>query len=126
MKNVLAGAVLLAGLAAVTPGTTAAGHVADPSGSSSVILVDGADDVWAYSEITTGFTVADRPDADVLRARIDLDEQSLRIRMKFDDLRRVATQWYRVTVRTPQESYWYVLEAKKDHWRGQIFADVDG
>jgi hypothetical protein len=99
----------------------AAGSVA-----STVVLVDGGGDVWTYSDTTIGYTPASRPDADVLRARISLGDHALNIRMSFDNLRRVATQWYRADVRTPDGTFRYVLEAKSGHWAGQMFRDVKG
>lgn len=114
-------AIVTAGMGAPVPAAAAANPAA-----STVVLVDGGDDVWTYSDATTGYTEASRADADVLRARISLGDQALRVRMSFDNLRRAATQWYRATVRTPAGTYWYVLEAKAGHWGGQLFRDVDG
>jgi hypothetical protein len=123
---VTAAVLVVVGTGAALPGAQAARPDAARPVASTVVLVDGAGDVWTYSDTTTGVTPATRPDADVLRARISVGDQDLRIRTTFDDLRRNATQWYRVTVRTPGDSYWYVLEATKGHWSGRMYRDLDG
>lgn len=125
MKSMTVVAALL--IVATTGATTASAAPAAPRATAStVVLVDGGGDVWTFSNTTLGTTLAARPDADVLRARIAMGNHALHIRMKYDNLRREATQWYRATVRTKDASYWYVLEARKGHWSGMMFLDDQG
>jgi hypothetical protein len=129
MRKQLAAAVAAASTvaAAAGPGVARAVETATPATTTAaVVLVDGGGDVWTYSDTTVGFTPADRAEADVLRARVTLADQNLRIREKFADLRVGETQWYRARVRTPGGTYWYVLEAAKGHWAGKVYQEVQG
>jgi len=127
MKNVAKRSIIIAAtaaaLVATTGGAGVAGQVTGPevsprSAEQAILLHDGAGDVWTYSDTTIGSTHAMRADADVLRGRVVAGTHALRIRMTYDDLRLQATQWYRVTVRTPDATIPFVLEAKKGHWHG--------
>jgi hypothetical protein len=116
-------AAAAAALVATTGGAGVAGQARGPDVSprtaeQAILLHDGGGDVWTYSDTTTGSTRATRADADVLGGRVVAGTHALRIRMRYDDLRLKATQWYRVTVRTPDATIPFVLEAKKGHWHG--------
>lgn len=129
MKSVIVTAAVVASLAAGTASIALVdtARQADPRPvASTVVLLDGPGDVWRSSESTSGFTLAPRPDADVLRAKIAIGADALHVKLSFDNLRRAATQWYRATVRTADASYWYVLEAKTGHWSGRMYRDVEG
>ena len=105
--------------AVAAPGFRGAAH--------AVVLVDGTGDVWTYSDTTTGYQPAAKRDADVLRARAVHTSSTVRIRMVFDNIRRVDTQWYRCLVRVPDgRTMGFVLEAADGHWRGRAFQEIQG
>jgi hypothetical protein len=93
----------------------------------SVVLSDSADDVWTYSDTTVGYTPDDQPEADVLQARVVHKPNTVRVRLVFDDIRRVSTQWYWCLVRIPDgRTMWFVLEAAEGHWRGKAYQEIEG
>jgi hypothetical protein len=93
----------------------------------AVSLTDGPGDVWTFSDVTTGYRPADEPDADVLSARVVHREHTVRVRMVFDDIRRVNGQWYWCLVRIPDHrTMWFVLEADDGHWRGKAYQEIEG
>lgn len=93
----------------------------------SVTLHDGPGDVWTFSNVTTGYTPAAQPGADVLEARVAHGRDAVRVSLVFDDLKRVDTQWYWCNIRTPDgKTSWFVLEAAEGHWRGIAYQEIEG
>jgi hypothetical protein len=99
--------------------------VAAPAGPSAV-LHDGPGDVWTFSNDTTGYLPATQPDADVLRARVTHGSLAVSIRLVFDDLQRVNSQWYYVDLHTPGLTSRFVVEAEEGLWRGRALQQIDG
>ena len=113
--------LLVATVLAVAPGP------AHASATDRIVLSDGPGDVWTFSDFTTGYQPATRPEADVLTARVVHGRYAVRTRMVFDDLTRVDTQWYWYDVRTPDgRTLRFVVEAKQGHWRGMARQEVEG
>jgi hypothetical protein len=133
-RRIMMKLALLAAAATVLAASPAiahdAGH-ATPSapperGGYAITLHDGPGDVWTYSDTTSGYQPAVQPAADVLRARVVHGRYAVRVRLYFDDLTRVNTQWYRCEIHTPGVTSWFILEATRHHWRGIAFQDVEG
>jgi hypothetical protein len=105
-----------------------AGAFARPAaGRDAAVVEDAAGDVWTYSNVTVGYQPAPYPMADVLRARVVHKRQAVRVRMVFDDLRRVNTQWFWCVIRSPggTES-WFVIEARDGGWAGTAYQEIQG
>lgn len=70
---------------------------AQDAASSRVVVVDGVDDVWGIGGDTGNhWAVVDMPTADVRRVMVSHKAHRIRVRMTFDDLRRVDPQVYAV------------------------------
>jgi hypothetical protein len=65
--------------------------------TSRAVVVDGVDDVWGIGEDTDNqWALVDMPTADVQRVMVSHKAHRIRVRMAFDDLRRVDPQVYAV------------------------------
>ena len=117
----LAVLVAAATLLAACPGTAQAA----PAGPT-VVLRDGPGDVWTFSNVTIGYLPATQPAADVLRARVTHGSLAVSVRLVFDDLQRVDTQWYYCDIHTPGLTSRFVVEAEKGLWRGRALQQIDG
>jgi hypothetical protein len=117
----LAVLVAAATLLAACPGTAQA----TPAGPT-VVLHDGPGDVWTFSNVTIGYLPAAQPAADVLRARVTHGSQAVSVRLVFDDLQRVDTQWYYCDIHTPGLTSRFVIEAEEGLWRGRALQQIDG
>jgi hypothetical protein len=117
----LAALVAAATVLAAYPGTA----LAAPAGPT-VDLPDGPGDVWTFSNTTIGYLPATQPDADVLRARVTHGSHAVSVRLVFDDLQRVNTQWYYCDIHTPGLTSRFILEATKGHWRGTAYQELEG
>lgn len=120
---------LLAAAAIALAASPLTGHAATspPATVHAVVLADGPADVWTFSDVTVGYDPAVQPDADVLEARIAHGMNAVRVRLVFDDLQRVNTQWYWCLIRTPDgATSWFVLEARDGHWRGTAYQEIEG
>jgi len=117
----LAVLVAAATLLAACPGTAQAA----PAGPT-VVLHDGPGDVWTFSNVTIGYLPATQPAADVLRARVTHGSLAVSVRLVFDDLQRVDTQWYYCDIHTPGLTSRFVVEAEKGLWRGRALQQIDG
>ena len=107
-----------------TAGDTTSGPVED---RHAIVLRDGPGDVWTFSDFAVGYELAAQPAADVLRARVTHGSNAVSIRMVFDDLQRVDTQWYRCHIRIQgRPTARFVLEAKKGHWVGTAWQELEG
>jgi hypothetical protein len=91
-----------------------------------VVLDDGPGDTWTYSNSTTGYTLAAQPAADVLKAHVTHGQHAVKIRLRFDDLKRVGNQWYWFEIHTAGKTSWFVVEAQKGDYRGTDFQSIDG
>ena len=99
--------------------------LAAPAGPT-VVLHDGPGDVWTFSNTTTGYLPAAQPSADVLRARVTHGSFAVSVRLVFDDLQRVDTQWYYVDIHTPGLTSRFVIEAEDGLWRGRALQQIKG
>jgi hypothetical protein len=99
--------------------------LAAPAGPT-VVLHDGPGDVWTFSNTTIGYLPATQPAADVLRARVTHGSLAVSVRMVFDDLQRVDTQWYYCDLHTPGLTSRFVVEAEEGRWRGRALQQIDG
>jgi hypothetical protein len=99
------GAFLVSAALAATPPA-----VAGDEPLTKVVLRDGTGDVW---RMTLGSAdKVRRPAADVKRAVVRHVPATVRVRMRFADLRRAGSQSYQVTYRTPGGGYYLaVLES---------------
>ena len=121
----------MATLLAATPATeTTPAHAASARALAPVHAIglpDGQGDVWTFSDTTTGYEQADRPAADVLRARLVHARSAVRVRMVFDDLQKVDTQRYYLDIRIPDGQIGrFVLEAKDGDWSGTFWQELEG
>jgi hypothetical protein len=91
----------------------------------SVVLPDARGDTWTYSDVS-GYEPAAQPAADVLRARVTHGQRAVQIRMVFDDLRRVGIQWYWFEIHTAGVTSWFIVEARKHHYRGTAYQSIEG
>ena len=117
----LAVLVAAAALLAACPGTASAA----PAGPA-VVLHDGPGDVWTFSNDTVGYLPATQPAADVLRARVTHGSFAVSVRLVFDDLQRVDSQWYYCDLHTPGLTSRFVVEAEEGRWRGRALQQIDG
>jgi len=124
---------LLAAAAFALIATPATAHTAGEATSApgpdskAIALQDGPGDVWTFSDFAVGYELAAQPAADVLRARVTHGSNAVSVRMVFDDLQRVDTQWYRCHIRIPgRPTARFVLEAKKGHWGGTAWQELEG
>lgn len=125
-----AAATILAASTATAPLATGniVGQATGPAAARSpvVVLHDGPGDVWTYSDTTLGYQPAVQPAVDVLKARVVHGPYGVRVRMVYDDLQKVDTQWYRCDIRTAGVTSRFVLEARKGHWRGKAWQEIQG
>jgi hypothetical protein len=117
----LAVLVAAATVLAACPGTA----LAAPAGPTAV-LHDGPGDVWTFSNDTTGYLPAPQPAADVLRARVTHGSHAVSVRLVFDDIQRVNSQWYYCDIHTPGLTSRFVIEAEEGLWRGRALQQIDG
>lgn len=124
MARVVAAALLAASAA----GGSAHGTTTDPEAAMyAVVLPDGPGDVWTYSDTTAGYEPGQQPAADVLDARVTHARHAVRVRMEFDDLRKVNTQRYHLDIRTPNGAIArFIVEAKGGQWRGKAWQEIEG
>jgi hypothetical protein len=111
--------------AAIVLVATPATALAAPAGPT-VDLPDGPGDVWTFSNTTIGYLPATQPDADVLRARVTHGSHAVSVRLVFDDLQRVNTQWYYCDIHTPGLTSRFVIEAEEGLWRGRALQQIEG
>jgi hypothetical protein len=90
-----------------------------------VRLHDARGDTWSYTDVS-GYEPAAQPAADVVHARVTHGRYAVGVRMVFDDLQRVGTHWYRIEVQAPAATSWFIVEAKRHHYRGTAYQDVEG
>jgi hypothetical protein len=82
--------------------------------ASSVVLRDGPGDVWTRVSDQEEPTRADFPAADVTRVLVSHGPAAVRVRMRFDDLRRVGIQRYVLEIGTPRNVYFaHVVSAPR-------------
>jgi hypothetical protein len=115
----------LVAAAAIVLVATPATALAAPAGPT-VALDDGPGDVWTFSNDTVGYLPAMQPDADVLRARVTHGSLAVSVRLVFDDLQRMNSQWYYVDIHTPGLTSRFVVEAEEGLWRGRALQQIDG
>src|SRR5262245_37470755 len=120
----VASLVTAATVLALSPALSAA--AAPAAMPHDVVLNDGTGDTWTYSNSTVGFTRAAQPAADVLRSRISHGQHAVQIRLHFDDLQRVGSQWYWFEIHTAGKTSWFVVTAEKGNYRGSDFQSIDG
>jgi hypothetical protein len=99
--------------------------LAAPAGPT-VALPDGPGDVWTFSNDSTGYLPATQPSADVLRARVTHGAHAVSVRLVFDDIQRVDTQWYYCDIHTPGLTSRFVIEAEEGLWRGRALQQIEG
>jgi hypothetical protein len=118
----LAVLVLTGSAAAVQPEA-----VATPRSAVGVTgLHDGPGDVWTFSNSSIGYQPAVQPAADVLRARVRHGSYAVSVRLVFDDLQRVGSQWFYCDIHTPGATSRFVIEAEKGNWRGSALQQIEG
>jgi hypothetical protein len=104
----------------------AAAGVEGSSRDSQVLRLDDPQgDTWSYTD-ASDYVQEARPTADLLRATIRHGERAVGVRLVFDNLRRRGTMWYRIDVRTPGETSWFIVEAKRGEYGGVAYQDLDG
>lgn len=127
----ISSAVLLATAAVLAAGGAAHGSSPSTPGSHrsvvhTIVLHDGAGDVWTFSDTTAGYEPATKPAADIRTARVTHGPYAVSTRMVLDDLRRMGIQWFYVDIHTPEGTSWFILEARKGERQGTVYQDVEG
>ncbi|HET6940435.1 MAG TPA: hypothetical protein VFI19_17585 [Nocardioides sp.] len=118
---------LMSLLAAVAVAVLSLSPAAAPAAMvHSVDLADGPGDTWTYSDSTSGYALGAQPAADVLSARISHGRHAVQLRLRFDDLQRVGSQWYWFEIHTTGATSWFIVEARKHDYVGTAYQSIEG
>lgn len=89
------------------------------------VLRDGSNDVWQRTGPEEETQVGEFPAADIRRAVVVHDLYALRVRMRFEDLKRAGYGSYWFNLKTPSHYYQAGIFTEPGMWQGRLYFQGD-